>query len=110
MIYEIGMQQVSKKLEKTWLEIRGEVKVNGKPATKRIAILDRRNLRRMAIRYSNKDGMWFWRIARELFRLKEIQNRFMVLAIDDTKIFDAQVHDYITPVLVKTTINLGEGL
>ena len=108
MIYDMGMQQISNKLSKRWLEIRGSVNVDGKGERKRIAIFDRSSMSTKAMRYSDGNGYWFWRIGEKVYPIHERKNRFLVLALDDTKTFNAEVYDYISPVLVEITLDLED--
>lgn len=104
MIYEIGIEQISKRLECIWLEIRGKVMTEGLPSRKRIAILDRYNMNRIAICYSDpQTGKFFWRVQPIGFTLYAL-NRLLAIALDDTKVFNAQVYDYLTPHFVKAVI------
>ncbi len=107
MIYNIGIRQISSKLSKKWLEIRGNIKVDGIGARKRIAVLDRNNMHIKAMRYSDNNGLWFWRVSERAYPLRERKNRFLVLALDNAKTFNAKAYDYISPVLVEITINIG---
>ena len=101
------MKQVSKKLQKEWLELRGTVKVDGKFGEKRIAIFDRNNLIKTAVRHSNKkDGIWRWRVDEAIYPLFERENRFMAVAMDDTKTFNADVLDYLSLYKINVTVNL----
>ncbi len=104
MIYEIGIQQVSKRLECIWLEIRGKVIVENQPARKRIAILDRFNMNRIAMCYSDPlTGKFCWRAQPVGFHVYAL-NRLLAIALDDTKVFNAQIYDYLTPHFVKAVI------
>ncbi len=104
---DIGMTQISKQLQKEWLELRGTVKVDGFYKSKRIVILDRYSLREKAVRYSSPAaGIWRWRIDSSIYPIFERENRFTAIAMDDTKIYNAIIFDYLSLYLINVTVNL----
>jgi len=107
VIIDIGMQQISKQLNKEWLEMRGTVAADGIYTQKRVAILDRYSFRQLAIRYSSHiDGKWRWRTDAALYPLFERENRFMAIATDEKKIYNAEVFDYLSLYEINVTVNL----
>ena len=100
----VGAILKSRTQYKEWLEIKGTVKADGIPKRKRIMVLDRYTTK-MDIVYSNyKTGEYIWHADKKNYN--DIQNRFLIIALDDTKTYNAMVYDYITPVTAKITVKL----
>ena len=98
-----GIRQVSKQIYKDWLEIKGTVKVDGKPKRKRIMIIDRQR-GKIDIVYSNSEGKCVWRADKKVYEQNEA--RVLVVALDDDMIFNAEVADFVTPAIARVEVRL----
>jgi len=96
-----GLRQISSQNYKQWLEISGIVKVDGKPKRKRILVVDRLT-GEVDVIYSDAEGKFIWRADESVYEQNEA--RFLVLTLDDNKIFNAEVADFITPAIVNVNV------
>ena len=102
----VGAILKSRQQYREWLEIRGKVKADGIPKRKRIVIFDRYMLKPNVVYSNPKTGEYIWRISKDAY--PDNEGRFLVLAVDDSKTYDAMAHDYITPAIGKVTVKLED--
>ena len=92
-----GVKQISSQTYKKWLEIKGNVKVDGYGRRKRLMVFDRLK-NNFDIIYSKPDtGEFIWRADESVY--KQNETRFLVIALDDKKMFNAEAADFITPAI-----------